>query len=296
MNYYDKIKNLIIDNEIYTKVKDISKENHNLITHYEVGKLLNEAGKTYGENVIGNYSEKLVKDIGKKYNSRTLRRMRQLYLFFEKQKWSPAGTNLSTSHVRELFGLKDINEINYYKYISITEQLSRNELKNRIKLGEYDRLKNQTKDKLFDFEINKVTDLVKNPILIKNSCNYENISEKILQKIIVEDITSFMKELGNGFSFIDSEYKIKIGDSYNYIDLLLYNIKFKCYVVIELKTTKLSSKFTGQIQNYMNYVDKNMKEIDDNETVGIIICKNNSQYVIDYCSNEKIIAREYELI
>lgn len=82
-------------------------------------------------------------------------------------------------------------------------------------------------------------DYVKKPILIKNSYNYENISEKILQKLILEDITSFMKELGTGFSFIDSEYKIKIGDRYNYIDLLLYNIDYNCYVVVEFKVTEL---------------------------------------------------------
>ena len=105
-----------------------------------------------------------------------------------------------------------------------------------------------------------------------------------------------MKELGNGFSFIDNEFKIKVGDNYNYIDLLLYNIKFKCYVVIELKVTKLNSSHTGQIQNYMNYIDKTVKEIGDNKTVGIIICKKNNQYVIDYCSDKRIISREYELV
>ena len=105
-----------------------------------------------------------------------------------------------------------------------------------------------------------------------------------------------MKELGNGFSFIDNEYKIKVGDNYNYIDLLLYNIKYKCYVVIELKVIKLSYTHIGQIQMYMNYIDKNVKEIDDNKTVGIIICKENNKYVIDYCSDSRVIAREFELL
>ena len=82
-----------------------------------------------------------------------------------------------------------------------------------------------------------------------------------------------MKELGVGFSFIENEYKIKIGDRYNYVDLLLYNIRFKCYVVIELKVTELNYNHTGQIQNYMNYIDKNIKNVDNNKTIGIIICK-----------------------
>lgn len=112
----------------------------------------------------------------------------------------------------------------------------------------------------------------------------------------MENISSFLRELGAGFSYIDNEYKIKVGDTYNYIDLLLYNIKFKCYVVIELKVTKLKKEHTRQIQTYMNYIDRNVKEVNDNKTVGIIICKKNNEYVIDYCSDNRVIAREYELV
>lgn len=186
--------------------------------------------------------------------------------------------------------------ISYYIKISEEQNLSIRQLRDRIKSKEYERLDKDTKLKLINKKESNVVDFVKNPILIKNNYNYQNISEKLLQKLILEDITSFMKELGTGFSFIDNEYKIKIGDHYNYIDLLLYNIPFKCYVVIELKVTKLNSTHTGQIQNYMNYVDKNIKDIDDNKTVGIIICKKNNQYVIDYCSDNRIIARKYELV
>ena len=238
----------------------------------------------------------MVVEVGKKYNPRTLRRMRQLYVFFENQKWSPLGTKLSISHVRELFCLKDINEINYYSYICINENLTRDDLKSRIKLNEYQRLDNATKNKLIKKDKHNAVDFVKNPIFIKNNLHITDISEKTLQRLILEDISSFMKELGNGFSFIDNEYKIKVGDGYNYIDLLLYNIKYKCYVVIELKVIKLSYNHIGQIQMYMNYIDKNIKGIDDNKTVGIIICKENNKYVIDYCSDNRVIAREFELL
>ena len=90
-----------------------------------------------------------------------------------------------------------------------------------------------------------IKDNIKNPILIKNIHNYTEITEKILQKLVLEDISSFMKELGDSFSFIDNEYKIKMGDRYNYIDLLLYNIKYRCYVVVELKITELKKEHTG---------------------------------------------------
>ena len=107
---------------------------------------------------------------------------------------------------------------------------------------------------------------------------------------------SFLTELGEGFCYIKNEYKIKLGDRYNYIDLLLYNIKYKCYVVVELKITELKKEHTGQIQTYMNYIDKNIKTVDENETVGIIICKQENRFVIKYCSDDRIIAREYQII
>ena len=102
-----------------------------------------------------------------------------------------------------------------------------------------------------------------------------------------------MKELGNGFTFIDNEYPIKLGNRYNYIDLLLYNIRHKCYVVVELKVTELKKEHTGQIMTYINYIDRNIKTIEENNTVGIIICKQDNEYVIKYFSDDRIIAREY---
>ena len=204
-----------------------------------------EAGSTYGEDIIGNYSKKLIDEVNKKYTSRTLRRMRQLYQFFEEQKWSPMGTKLSISHIRQLFCFDDNNEINYYANQVEKRNLSKRQLEDIIKSREYERLPEATKRKLATKEETKVKDLVKNPIMIKNNNNYQIISEKILQRLILEDIPSFLKELGNGFTFIENEYKIKLGNKYNYIDLLLYNIKFKCYVVIELKTTELKKEHIG---------------------------------------------------
>jgi len=121
-------------------------------------------------------------------------------------------------------------------------------------------------------------------------------SEKVLQKLILEDISSFLEELGNGFTFIKNEYKIRIEDRYNYIDLLLFNIEYNCYVVVELKVTELKKEHIGQIQVYMNYIDKNIRKVNQNKTIGIIICKKNNSYVIEYCSDNRIVSREYELV
>ena len=295
MNYYNEIKNKIIDNEVYSKVKDYSKERHKVITYFEIGKLLNEAGGKYGDNVIDEYSKKLVIEVGKKYNRRTLFRMKQFYNIFNDSKVSTLWTQLTWSHLRLLFNL-EIDSMNYYIKVIIDKRLSVRELEFKIKSNEYERLPIETKNKLIYKDRIEVKDLVPNPILIRNKNNVDIATEKALHQLILEDIESFMKELGDSFSFIGSEYKIKIGDRNNYIDLLLYNIKYKCYVVVELKVTELKKEHTGQIMTYMNYIDKNIKTIEENDTVGIIICKQDNEYVIKYCSDDRIIAREYELV
>ena len=295
MNYYNEIKNKIIDNEVYSKVKDYSKERHKAITYFEIGKLLTAAGGKYGDNIIDEYSKKLVVEVGKKYNRRTLFRMKQFYNVFSNEKVSTLWTQLTWSHLRLLFNLK-IDSINYYIQIIIDKHLSVRELEFKIKSNEYERLPVETKNKLICDENIEVKDLVPNPILIKNKNNIEIISEKALHHLILEDIESFMKELGNSFSFIGNEYKIKIGDRNHYIDLLLFNIKYNCYVVVELKVTEFKVEYISQVQKYMNYIDKNVKEISNSNTMGILICKRENKFVIEYCSDERIVVREYELV
>ena len=296
MNYYNEIKNKLIDNEVYSKIKDYSKERHKVITYFEIGKLLNEAGGKYGDNIIDEYSKKLVVDVGKKYNRRTLFRMKQFYTVFNDEKVTTMLTQLTWSHYLLLLSFKDYDEIIYYINIAKDNNLTQRQLQEKIQSNEYKRLPIEVKNKFIKHEKLYVSDLIPNPIKIKNKNNYEVISEKILQKLILEDIPTFLRALGNGFTFIDNEYKIKLGDRYNYVDLLLYNIKYKCYVVVELKITELKKEHTGQIMTYMNYIDKNIKTIEENKTVGIIICKQDNKYVIKYCSDERIIAREYELV
>ena len=214
---------------------------------------------------------------------------------FCNKKWSPLATKLSWSHYTELLSIKDEKKLNYYINISIKNNLSKRQLREKIKTNEYERLDEKTKSKLINNEEYYVTDFVKNPVLIKNNFNYKEISEKVLKKLILENIESFMNELGNSFCFVGSEYKIKIGNRYNYIDLLLFNIEYNCYVVIELKVTELKKEHVGQIQVYMNYIDNNLKKISQDSTIGII-CKKDNNYIIEYCSDDRIIAREYSLV
>ena len=296
MNYYYEIKNELINNEINRKVKNYLINKSDLNSYYNVGKILNEAGKHYGEGIIKEYSQKLKYDLNKNYSVRLLYRMLKYYNFVSEEKLPTLSAKLSWSHYDEILRFDDINKIAFYIKISEQQNLSVRQLRERIKSNVYERLPESTKNKLIKQDESNVVDFVKNPIVIGNSNKYDIFSEKVLQKLILEDIENFLDELGTGFTFIKSEYPIKIGERYNYIDLLLYNIKYKCYVVVELKVTELKKEHTGQIQTYMNYIDKNIKTNEENDTVGIIICKQDNEYVIKYCSDDRIIAREYELV
>ena len=290
--YYESIRNRLLDNEITKRVKDYSKNRSDLDTYLFVGKTLSEAGKHYGEGIVKKYSIKLTKEFGKGYTFTSLTRMKNFYLLV--QKLATVSQLLTFGHYVEILTIKDINEIKYYIKIVEIQNLSVRELRKRIKSKEYERLDEETKLKLINnTEANEITDFVKEPIIIHNSRNYEIISEKILQQMILEDIPSFLKELGNGFTFIDNEYKIKIGERFNYIDLLLFNIEFNCYVVIELKITELKKEHIGQIEVYMNYIDKNVKKGSHDKTIGIILVRKNNKYIMEYCSDSRIKVKEY---
>ncbi len=289
----DEIKEKLLKNEIYAKVKDYSKERNKVLTYFEVGKLLSEAGKEYGNDIIGQYAEKLVNEVGKKYNLRALHNMRKFYEIFNSEKLNTLCSILTWSHYRELITLKNVDEINYYIKICVQRNLNVRSLKNAIQSNEYERLSEKTKNKLITNEKLKLPDLVQDTILVKSEFNQEKLTKYALRQIILNNLDNFLKWLGNGFCYVGNEYKIKIGSKYNYIDLLLYNVKYKCFVIIELKVTELKDEHIGQIQNYMNYVDKVIKKPYHDKTIGIIICARNNQFIIEYSSDERIFAREF---
>ena len=291
MNYYDEIKKELVNNEIYKRVKDYSKNRHDLSTYYNVGKLLSEAGKSYGDGIIKEYSKRLTSELKRGYSERNLRNMRRFYVVCEK--WQTLSAILSWSHFCELLPLENIDEIKYYVQIAEANNLSVRELRNRIKSKEYERLDSKTKEKLINKEDTLVSDFIKDPIIINNSLNYIEISERVLKELILNDLDNFLNQLGNGFCYIGSEYKIKIGNTYNYIDLLLYNIEFNCYVVVELKVTELRKEHIGQIEIYMNYIDKNKKRIGMSNTIGLIISKYKNEYIIEYSSDNRIKVTTY---
>ena len=294
INYYNEIKNTLIKNETYKKIKDYSKNRSDLNTYYEVGRLLIEAQggekrAQYGNKLIKEYSKKLTKELGKGYTFTALTRMKKFYLLY--QKVATLSQLLTWSHYIELLKLDNINEIKYYTYISEKQNLSVRDLRRKIKSKEYERIgyKEELKEP-------KVHTLIKNPIIIKTKIeNNNNISEYALHQLIIEDMDNFLKELGHGFTYYGHEVKIKIGDNFHYIDFLLFNYKFNCFVIVEIKITKMKAEYIGQVKKYMNYVDKNIKETFNDKSVGVIICKKEDKYVLEYCSDSRIFTTTYEL-
>ena len=299
-NYYNEIKNELLNYEVTKKVKEYSINKSELETKYNVGKLLIEAQggekrAKYGNGLIKEYSIRLTKELGKGYSERSLKDMRKFYLFIQKRHAMHAEFDLSWNHYKKLFVLIEDGAIKYYINICKTQHLSYRELGNRIKSKEYERLSEKTKNKLSldDTQEYKIADFVKNPIVIKNNKEYEEISEKVLKQLILEDLDNFLLELGEGFTYMGNEYKIKLGNRYNYIDLLLFNIKYNSYVVVELKVTELKKEHIGQVQVYMNYIDSNIKTVNQDKTIGIIIAKEDNNFVMKYCSDKRIFTTTY---
>ena len=300
-NAYAEIKNELIQSVIDKKVDTYFTNRNELAHYYNVGKMIvdaqgGESRAKYGDSLIKKISQRLSKELNKGYSYRSLNLMRKFYLF---QKVQALPAQLSWSHFVELLVLNDYNEINYYIDICLKEKISYRKLHKKIKDKEYQRLPKETKDKLINKEKLNIYDNIKNPIIINtfdNNINKENIEEKVLKSFILKDMDNFLKQLGNGFCYIENEYKIQIGNISNYIDILLFNYIYNCFVVVELKVTKSKKDHLGQIQVYMNYIDKHIKTTNQNKTIGIIVCRKDDKYLIEYSSDDRIRITTYELV
>ena len=250
INYYNEIKETLVKNEIYKKVKDYSKNKSDLNAYFEVGRSIVEAQggekrAKYGNKLIKEYSERLTNELGKGYTTSALKRMRKFYVVI--QKGATLSHQLTIGHYIELLKLKSIKEINYYIYLIENQIISIRELRERIKSNEYERIGYKG-----ELEEPKINTFIKNPIMIKVKDKNERLSEYALHSSILENMDDFLNELGVGFLYAGSEVKIKIGDTYNYIDFLFFNTNYNCYVVITLKVTELKSEHLGQISASKN--------------------------------------------
>ena len=249
-----------------------------------------ETRAKYGNGLIKEWSNELTNLYGKGYDYSNLSRMRQLYLLF--QNIGPMG-QLSWSHYRYILPIKEESKRNYYINLCIKQNLSKNQLIEKIKNKEYERLEYKENITLItdNTEIT-MKDMIKAPIYIKINNNIDKLSEKALKEFILEKIEEFLLELGYGFAFIGSE--VKLGNSR--CDLLFFNTELNSYVVIELKIRKLEKYDIGQIQHYMYYIDDHLKKDYMNNTIGLILCKEGNEIVLRYSTDKRLFMSTYKLI
>ena len=298
MNNYEEIETLIKKVEIGKSIRE-SQENRELVDAYwNIGKLIIDAqgGKDkakYGDALLKKWSEKLSIKYGKGYNYTNMKRFRQFFLNFSLREVA----NLKWSQIRMLLPIKDINKRNYYINMCNKMNISKRDLEKEIKNNSYERLLNKP-DKI-DIDVpspkSTIKDNLKNPIVLELK-NNKIKKEKDLEKLIYTQLNEFFSQLGEGFMWVGNQYKITADNKDYYIDMLLYNIIYNCYIVVELKLRKLKKEDKAQVEFYMNLVDEYKKEPNVGSTLGLIITKEQNKLIANFVKSEKLIPLTYKLI
>ncbi len=298
MNYYEEVENLIKRNEINKRAR-ILEENSDIVnTYWNIGKLLveaqgGEARAKYGNGLIKEWSEKFAKKYGKNYCDRNLRNMRKFYLIFPI--WNAMRSKLNWTQIRTILPIKDENKRNYYINICIKNNLSTRELEREIKNNAYERLIDKPeKIEIIGYkEKNNIKNNIMNPIILELWDNQKIESEKDLELIILSQLKNFFSQLGNGFTLVGNQYKLVYNNKNYFIDILLFNYKLNSFIVVELKLRELQKEDKGQIEFYMDIVDKEIKEAFHNKTIGIIISKKQDKFIAEFVGSDEIIPLTY---
>ncbi len=301
MGYYSKIKNVIEEKEVNEGVRRLQSNKDTLNAYYEKGKLLVEAqggeNKTkYGDMLIKKWSIKLMEQYGKGYSTTHLKYMRKFYLI---QKGQPAVDQLTWTHWTILLPIKNENERNYYINQCILNNLSKRELIKLIKEKAFDRLSYADKNNIKLIDTNKesnysLKNMLLDPIIIK-APDKKKLSEKMLKKYILDELRDFFLQLGTGFLYAGSEYKLKYLDKIFYVDMMLFNTNLNSYMPVELKLNNTNYKDISQIQLYRKIIDKTLRKKNHNKTIGLIISKKNDNFIMEYVNDDGIYLISYEL-
>ena len=300
MDNYKEIETLIKKVEIGKEIREKQINNELVDAYWNIGKLIVDAqgGKEkskYGDKLLKEWSEKLTQEYGKGYDYTNLSRFRQLYLYFPII--GPVGQQLNWTIIRTILPIKDENKRNYYINLCIKNNLSKRELIKEIKSNSFERLEHKPDkvDIITSAIVPAIIENFKNPILLNlNGNKVEN--EKDLEKLIYSQLSYVFMQLGNDFTWVGNQYKISDGNKNYYIDMLLYNINYNCYVVVEIKCRSLKKEDKGQTEFYMTLVDKYKKRANNNPTIGIIITKEQDKFVANFVKSEKLMTLTYELV
>lgn len=303
----------IIHKARYSAFRVVNKEM--LKAYYEIGrKIVEEEQKgkkraKYGEKLIETVSSELIKEFGKGFSTTVLKNMRMFYLIYKDQigqSVTDEFNKLSWTHYCELIKIDDITKRRYFERYSIAENLSVRDLKRQIYSLHYERLlMSRDKKALIEYETKsnlptKFEQLIKDPYVLEflNLEEKSAYTEKELETRILDDLQRFLLELGQGFSFIARQKRFTIDNDHFYIDLLFYNIYLRCYVVVELKTTKFRHEDAGQMNFYLNYVKNRLNKEGDGEPIGILLCTEKNKVQVDFAIaglSQKLFVSKYKL-
>lgn len=314
-NYVDKAINIL---ELAREQVVKSVNQAMVFAYYEIGKIIIEeeqVGKEraeYSERTIEKLSEKLVGEYGRGFSVRNLEQMRKFYLTYSKTQTPSAELQipdfqLSWSHYLVLTRIKKEEERKFYEIESQTNNWSVRELKRQFDSSLYERLvlsrdKEGVKKLSLNGQIlNVPKDAIKEPYVLEflGLEEKERYTESDLEKAIIDKIEHFLLELGKGFAFVARQKRISFDERHFYIDLVFYNRLLKCFLLIDLKIGDLKHQDIGQMQMYVNYYDREMKLEDENNAIGLILCKEKSELLVEYTlpeSNKQIFASRYETV
>jgi len=298
----------IIDNGRESIVSSIYKETTK--SYYLLGKLIIEdeqQGKKkaeYGKNIIQNLSKNLTLKYEKGFSKSTLWDCQKFYTKLQSLTGELICNNngelnfqLSFTHYTYLIRLDD-KEMQFYEKYAIEQRLSVRGLQKAVQSNTI--LRANQENKSLTMTTIKPKEVIKDPYILDflGLDEIKNGQEKILENRLVEHLEKFLLELGRGFAFVGRQYRLTLSEDSFYADLVFYNIPLKCYVIIELKARKLKHQDLGQLQMYVNYFDREIKDENDNKTIGILLCNDKNESVVEYSlpkENEQIFASKYKL-
>lgn len=315
------MKTELINNSLYNEISELLQKAHSqvkqqvnslmVITYWNVGRLIVEDelnGNTradYGKAVLKELSEKLTQDFGKGFDERNLRKMKQFYNMY--QKWDSVSTELSWTHYRHLLKVENEPPRLWYMNEAIKENWSTRALERQINSFYYERLLSSQNQTPVIEEARENTkpltpqDILKDPYVLEflQLKNRPEYTERELETALIDSLQEFLLELGSGFSFVARQKHFDLDGEHFYIDLVFYNYKLKCFVLIDLKKGKLTHQDVGQMDMYVRIFEDKVKDIDDNPTIGLILCSEKNEAVAKYSilsENKQLFASKYKLL
>jgi predicted nuclease of restriction endonuclease-like (RecB) superfamily len=312
--------NDLVSNELATKISEllisarsnvVQTVNRTMVlTYFEIGRMIVEEeqnGKQradYGKQIIKSLSERLTHEFGKGFSQRNLEQIRQFYTVYSKTQTLSAEFNLSWSHYMKLMRINDVNERTFYEIESFKNNWSIRELNRQYDTALFTRLTiSKDKNEILQLSkkgqiLEKPQDAIKDPYILEfiGLPEYSNYSESDLEQKLIDKLEHFLLELGNGFTFVARQNRISFDDKHFRVDLVFYNRILKCFVLIDLKIGELKHQDIGQMQMYVNYYDRQIKLEEENKTIGIILCQNKSEAVVEFTlpeNNQQIFASKY---